>query len=48
MKELIKKFRSESPLIEENIFQSVHNVNLDTVIGWHKGKEKHDFLENFK
>ena len=48
MKELIKKFRSESSLIEENIFQSVHNVNLDTVIGWHKGKEKHDFLKNFK
>ncbi|MBR1737219.1 MAG: ATPase [Firmicutes bacterium] len=48
MKELIGKFRMESPLIEENIFQSVHNINLDTVIGWHKGNEKHDFLENFE
>lgn len=48
MKELIKKFRSESPLIEENIFQSVHNINLNTVIGWHKGNEKHSFLDDFK
>lgn len=48
MKELIKKFRQESPLIEENIFQSVHNINLNTVIGWHKGEEKHSFLEGFE
>ncbi len=48
MKELIKKFREESPLIEENIFQSVHNINLATVIGWHKGEEKHSFLDEFK
>ncbi len=48
MKELIKKFREESPLIEENIFQSVHNVNLSTIIGWHKGSEKHNFLDDFQ
>ena len=48
MKELIKKFRQESPLIEENIFQSVHNINLNTVIGWHKGNEKHSFLDDFQ
>ena len=36
MKELIAQFREESNLIEKNIFRSVHNVNLRTIIGYHK------------
>lgn len=47
MKELIKKFRQTSDIIDMNIFRSMHNVNLDTVIGYdYKGKE-HSFLDNY-
>ena len=41
MKELIAQFREESNLIEKNIFRSVHNVNLRTIIGYHKDDERY-------
>lgn len=47
MKVLIKKFRQTNPIIEMNIFRSIHNVNLDTVIGYQKNNEKHSFLEEY-
>ena len=47
MKELISTFRKTSPYIDMNIFKSVHNVNLETVIGYHIGDEKHNFLEDY-
>ena len=47
MKELIKHFRKINPLTDMNIFRSVENVNLDTIISYHKGEEYHSFLENF-
>ena len=47
MKELISQFRKISPYIDMNIFKSVHNVNLETVIGYHKGDEKHSFLDDY-
>lgn len=45
MKALIKKFRKTSDIIDMNIFRSIHNVSLDTVIEYHQGKETHNFLE---
>lgn len=47
MKVLIKKFRQTNPNIEMNIFRSVHNVNLNTVIGYQKGDIKYNFLDNY-
>lgn len=47
MKELISNFRKTSPYIDMNIFKSVHNVNLGTVIGYHKGDEKYNFLDDY-
>lgn len=47
MKELISQFRKISPYIDMNIFKSVHNVNLSTVIGYHKGDEKYNFLDDY-
>ena len=47
MKELISQFRKTSPYIDMNIFKSVHNVNLETVIGYHIGDEKHNFLDDY-
>ncbi|NLI89283.1 MAG: tRNA 2-thiocytidine biosynthesis protein TtcA [Epulopiscium sp.] len=47
MKELIKDFRKTSPYIEANIFQSIHNVNLETIIGYKDKDGYHSFLDNY-
>ena len=31
-----------------NIFRSVHNVNLETVIGYRKGDFKYNFLDDYE
>lgn len=47
MKELIAKFRATNPNIENNIFKSVYNVNLRTVIQYeYKGKE-YNFMDTY-
>ncbi len=48
MKELMKQFRATSDVIESNIFQSVHNINLRTVIGYHKDDEVYNFLDDYQ
>ena len=47
MKELIAHFRKESDVIEKNIFKSVHNINLKTVIGYHKDDWTYNFLDDY-
>ena len=47
MKELIAHFRKESDVIEKNIFKSVHNINLKTVIGYHKDEWTSNFLDDY-
>ena len=37
MKALIKKLRQTNPDVDQHIFQSVHDVNLETIIGHHGG-----------
>lgn len=48
MKSLIRNLRQVNPNIDRNIFTSVHNVNLDTVIGFRRGNEMHSFLDGYK
>lgn len=48
MKELIAHFRKESDVIEKNIFKSVHNINLKTVIGYHKDDWNYNFLDDYE
>ncbi|MCM1579317.1 MAG: tRNA 2-thiocytidine biosynthesis protein TtcA [Ruminococcus sp.] len=48
MKELLKKLRADNPLIDMNIFRSAENVNLETVISYHKGEEYHSFLDGYE
>lgn len=48
MKELIARFRETSDVIEANIFKSVHNINLRTVIGYHKDGEDYNFLDDYE
>ena len=47
MKELIAHFRKESDVIKKNIFKSVHNINLKTVIGYHKDDWTYNFLDDY-
>jgi tRNA(Ile)-lysidine synthase TilS/MesJ/rhodanese-related sulfurtransferase len=47
MKELIGELRKKSDLIERNIFRSVHNINLNTVIGYHKDDMVYNFLDDY-
>lgn len=47
MKMLVKKFRQTNPHIDMNIFRSMHNVNLETVIGYRKDGKRHCFLEDY-
>ncbi len=48
MKQLIKKFRQINPNIDMNIFRSAHNVNLDTIIGYHNAQMEVNFLEEYE
>ena len=47
IKELLARMREKDPCIDMNIFRSVENVNLETIISYHKGDEYHSFMENF-
>lgn len=47
MKGLIKRFRQTNPAIDMNIFRSVHNVNLDTIIGYHNKEQEYHFLDHY-
>ena len=48
MKRLIKELKNRYENIDVNIFNSVQNVNLDTIISYKKGNEEHHFLDNYK
>ena len=48
MKEWIKKMRETSEVIDRNIFRSVHDVNLDTLIGYHNTKIQYHFLDDYE
>ena len=48
IKELLKKLRADNPLIDMNIFRSAENVNLETVISYHKGEEYYSFLDDYE
>lgn len=47
VKKLIKDLAAEDPEIEMNIFRSVENVNLSTVVAYKEHGVKHSFLETY-
>lgn len=47
IKSLIKNLRRIDSNIDINIFRSIHNVNLDTIIGYRRGNVRHSFLEDY-
>ncbi len=48
VKELIASLKKENPNVENNIFQSIHNVQLDTLAEYKKSGEKFSFLDKFE
>ncbi len=47
IKELISELKKNNPQIEHNIFKSIHNCNVDTLIEYKLNGETHSFLERF-
>lgn len=48
IKELIKELKKVNPFVEGNIFKSVENVCLDTVVAYKQKGEKHHFLDTYE
>jgi len=46
-KKLIARLKEENPYVESNIFNSVENVNLDTVICYKQKGVRHHFLDEY-
>ena len=47
MKELLKQLKKGHKDVEKCIFQSIHMVNLDTVIGYKLNNVEHSFLDDY-
>lgn len=47
VKNLIHQLKETNPFVESNIFKSVENVNLSTVIAYKKDGVKHHFLDDY-
>ena len=47
VKQLIRELKQEDPQIENNIFRSVENINLSTVIAYKDEQGEHHFLETY-
>ena len=46
-KRLIEQLEKTNPQIKNNIYKSIQNVNLDTLIGYKTKGEKHSFLDTY-
>ncbi len=47
-KKLIAALKKDNPYVEANIFSSMENVHLDTVIAYKQGGERHSFLDEYE
>lgn len=47
IKNLIKELKEVNPFVESNIFRSVENVNLSTVIAYKKNGKRYHFLDEY-
>ncbi len=46
-KRLIALMKKTNPFVEANIFRSVENVNLNTIIEYKKDNDRHNFLDTY-
>lgn len=47
VKKLVDNLRKDNKYIEQNIFNSVANINLTQIIGYHKEGEVYNFLDDY-
>ena len=47
MKYLIRDLKKTNPFVEQNIFKSVENVSLKTIIAYKDDEHKHHFLDDY-
>ena len=47
VKALLKQLKKDNEYVEKNIFNSIHMVNLETLIGYKKGGVEVDFLDEY-
>lgn len=47
VKELISSLKKSNPYVEGNLFKSVENVNLNTIIAYKQNGKKHHFLDRY-
>lgn len=47
VKQLIAELKKENPCVEDNIFQSIHNVQLDTLVRYKTNGTEESFLQKF-
>lgn len=47
IKQLIAEMKKVNPFVEGNIFKSVENVNLSTIIAYKEHGERHHFLDSY-
>ena len=47
IKMLIKDLKKINPLVDSNIFNSIHSVNVDTMPGYKMNGKEYSFLDNF-
>ena len=47
VKNLIRELKKTNPYVEQNIFKSVENVSLKTIIAYKDDQEKHHFLDDY-
>lgn len=47
IKQLIKELKKTNPNIEKSVFNSIHSVCLDTMVGYKSNGVEHSFLENY-
>ena len=48
IKALIAQLRKVNPQIDQNIFRSAENVNLETILSYHKGEHCVSFLDDYE
>lgn len=48
IKELIRSLKETNPYVEGNLFKSVENVNLNTIIAYKQNGIKHHFLDTYE
>lgn len=47
IKQLIRELKKTNPNIEKSIFNSIHSVCLDTMVGYKSNGVEHSFLDNY-